>query len=116
MKNFTKLSLKAKTIIICILILLTGAAYFYATGQLAALTASKDTTCQMAVTGWEKENPQMTTPRELFTGVPAPVDFATTPFTKAKDFKKADKLRNTVQNLGYVLEDTPEGTKVKQWL
>ena len=89
MKNFTKLSLKAKTVIICILILLAGAAYFYATGQLAALTASKDTTCQMAVTRWEKENPQMTTARTPFAGVAAPIDFAHTVSTSAKDHKAA---------------------------
>lgn len=32
---------------------------------------------------------------------------------KAKDFKKADELRDLIRNKGYILEDTTEGIKVK---
>ncbi|PIN85993.1 cysteine--tRNA ligase [Candidatus Woesearchaeota archaeon CG10_big_fil_rev_8_21_14_0_10_44_13] len=33
---------------------------------------------------------------------------------KNKDFKKADRLRDRIKEKGYVLEDTPQGTKVKK--
>jgi len=33
---------------------------------------------------------------------------------KNKDWKKADELRNKLSALGYILVDTPEGTKVKK--
>ena len=88
MKYFINLSLKTKTVILCAVILLAGGGYTYVNGYFSVLT-SKDTTCQKAVTRWEKANPQMTTARELFKGVPAPIDFKTTSFTKAKDFKTA---------------------------
>lgn len=88
MKYFMNLSLKAKTAILCVVILLAGGGYTYANGYFSALI-SKETTCQKAVTRWEKEHPEMTKPRELFSGVPAPVDFASSRFPKAKDFKTA---------------------------
>lgn len=33
---------------------------------------------------------------------------------KAKDFKKSDELRDEIQNLGFEVEDTPRGSKVKK--
>jgi len=33
---------------------------------------------------------------------------------EAKDFKKADELRKKIQELGYLLEDTDTGTKIKK--
>ncbi len=87
MKNFKKLSLKAKTVVLCVLILLAGAAYFYANGKLAALTGGEDSTCQKAVTKWESENAYLTEAKTLFAGVAAPVNFASSRFPEAKGFK-----------------------------
>ena len=33
---------------------------------------------------------------------------------KAKDFAEADRLRDEVLKMGYVIEDTPKGPKVKK--
>ena len=33
---------------------------------------------------------------------------------KAKDFAEADRIRNQVLEMGYVIEDTPKGPKVKK--
>ncbi len=35
---------------------------------------------------------------------------------KAKDFKKADEIREKIRKLGFIVEDTPEGPKVKRAL
>ena len=33
---------------------------------------------------------------------------------KAKDFAEADRLRDEVLKMGYIIEDTPKGPKVKK--
>ena len=33
---------------------------------------------------------------------------------KAKDFAEADRIRSQVLEMGYVIEDTPKGPKVKR--
>jgi len=50
-----------------------------------------------------------TTPDEVKALVQARVEAK-----KAKNFAEADRLRDEVQKLGYVIEDTPKGPKVKK--
>ena len=33
---------------------------------------------------------------------------------KAKDFKRADALRDQLKNEGWIIEDTPKGARLKQ--
>ena len=33
---------------------------------------------------------------------------------KAKDFKRSDEVRDELKNLGWVVEDTPKGPRVKR--
>ena len=70
-----------------------------------------------ALTAWEKVDAVLGVGTKAETEVPAEIlalAEARTAAKKAKDYKRADALRDEVKTLGWVIEDTPKGIKLKK--
>jgi cysteinyl-tRNA synthetase len=70
-----------------------------------------------ALGAWEKVDSVLGIGRKLETDVPPDIQAmaeARTAAKQARDFKKADELRNELKSKGWLIEDTPKGIKLKK--
>ena len=71
----------------------------------------------VALTAWAKVDSVLGVGEKAETEVPAEIQAlaeARTAAKQAKDFKRADAIRDELKTKGWVIEDTPKGIKLKK--
>ncbi len=90
MKLFTKIPLWTVGLVVLAAVAAVEAGYIsYITGgNIFSAVQGEESTCQLAVAKWERENPEAAAAKEIYTGAIAPVDYANPRFPRAKNYEK----------------------------
>lgn len=91
MHSFFDLSTGAKILLaICAVVLIAEGLYInYIMGGAAATVFSEKTSCERVLAKWEAENTELSSPRTVYVGPVAAVDYVNTPLTQAAEFATA---------------------------